>query len=151
MSLIIYTEKKYIPHNLKFININDSFFDVYTQLNDDDLCKDILLKIDKAEYNTPLTFLGRTKALGNLNKSMLSTGTKTLLNIINHPDKCFNVAECGNNALQFLPKIQKGNILWEMPAIAYCGTADCDIILNGIQYYNFYKLLHDIEVSYDRV
>lgn len=151
MSLIIYTEKHNIPCNLKFININDSFFDVYTQLSDDDLCKEILLKIDKAEYNTPFTFFGRTKILGNLNKSMLSTGTKTLLNIINHPDICFNVAECGNNALQFLPKIQNGNILWEMPAVAYCQEADCNIILNGVQYHDFYELLHDIEVKYDRV
>ncbi|MDE7307768.1 MAG: DUF4869 domain-containing protein [Lachnospiraceae bacterium] len=63
------------------------------------------MKIDKAEYTTSLTFLERTNILGNLNKSMLSTETKTLLNIINHPDICFNVAECGNNALQFLPKI----------------------------------------------
>lgn len=38
--------------------------------------------------------------------------------------------------IQFLPKIRNGNILWKMPAIAYC-----DIILNGVLYHDFYQLL----------
>lgn len=47
------------------------------------------------------TFYGRTANYGSLRKDYLSSGTKTLLNIISHPDKCFDVCECGGNVLSF--------------------------------------------------
>ena len=98
MPLIVYTNKKDVEDSGKdLIMINDLFFDAETVLKNSELVSKILEDIDKAKYNSDLTFIGRTKELGALNKSMLSTGTKTLLNIIQHPDKCFNVCECGNN------------------------------------------------------
>ena len=86
----------------------------------------------------------RTKELGALNKNMLSTGTKTLLNIIQHPDKCFSVCECGNNALSLLPLITEGSIYWSIPVVAYNGDSACDIICNGKEYKDFYEFLESI-------
>ncbi len=41
----------------------------------------------------------------------LSTGSKILLNLYRYPELCFNVMECGDNALELLAGIKKDNIL----------------------------------------
>lgn len=141
MALNIYTDKNLVPKDKKIIDFNDSFFDVFTTISNYDLVRSILYKVDKAEYHSSKTFIGRTKELGALNKSMLSTGTKTLLNIIEHPDKCFNTIECGSNALSFIPLIKDGNIIWKVPVLVTIPSIDCNIILNNNkQFNNFYDL-----------
>ena len=144
MSLNIYrTVREFTGQNV--VIDNDSFFDAMTCLNKTPLIAYILEKIDKAHVNSELTFIGRTKALGALNKSMLSTGTKTLINIIQHTDKCFDITECGLNALQIIPKIHTGNIIWRYPLISYSGEEDCDISYKGKTYRDFYDFLDIIE------
>lgn len=69
---------------------NDTYFDGHTELDSGDMCAGILKVIDKAVYNSPATFIGRDPSLGALYKQHLSTGTKTLLNVLNHPDKCLS-------------------------------------------------------------
>ncbi len=145
MALVVYTDKKDIENSGKdLVMINDLFFNYDTVLEDSELVRFILSTIDKASYNSSLTFIGRTKELGALNKNMLSTGTKTLLNIIQHPDKCFSVCECGNNALSLLPLITEGSIYWSIPVVAYNGDSACDIICNGKEYKDFYEFLESI-------
>ncbi len=102
---------------------------------------EILKTVDKAEFNSSQTFVRKTKELGALNKSMLSTGTKTLINIIQHPEICFNVEECGNNALQFITRIYQGIILWQSPFLAYYGNKECDIVYHGKSFNDFYEFL----------
>lgn len=143
MSLKIYMAKSDIPEEVRLIEINDTFFDVMTSLSDTPLVRKILSEIDNAQYASPLTFVGRNPEWGQLNKSMLSTGAKTLLNIIGHPDKCFNVCECGNNALQLIPEIKAGNIYWQDPIVAYAGDGECDIVLHGKHYTDFFELLQE--------
>ena len=127
------------------ILINDLFFDTDTVLKNTDFTNIVLNTIDEASYHSPFTFIGRTKELGALNKNMLSTGTKTLLNIEGHPEKCFNVCECGNNALSLLPLLKNGCIFWENPAVAYDGAKECDILLDGVaRYTDFYKFLEGV-------
>lgn len=142
MCLHIYTKKSEVPKNLKLILNNDRFFDSRTSLDTSELCTDILKTVDEAIYASPTSFIGREKHLSGLNKNCLSTGTKTLLNIISNPDLCFTVVECGQNALDFLPQIRDGHILWEMPVLAYAGEEDCDIEFKGKRYTNFYDLLN---------
>ena len=145
MALTIYTDIKDIEKVGKdLILINDLFFDSDTNLNDSELTDKILITIDKASYNSELTFIGRTKELGALNKNMLSTGTKTLLNIIHHPDKCFSVCECGNNVLSLLPLITDGCLYWSIPVVTYEGDPTCDIVCNGKRYNNFYEFLESV-------
>lgn len=123
---------------------NDSFFDVYTDLTNSSIAVDILMGVDEARFNSDVTFVGRTPDVGALNKMCLSTGTKTLLNIIQHPDVCFDVSECGINALQFIPRIKDGIIIWRFPLIPYRGKKDCDILYEGILYSNFSDFLNVI-------
>ncbi len=144
MSLNIYTSVSDIPSGMKYIKINDVFFNTRTQLMDDEFTKRVLDKIDKAEYVNSMFFSGRTKELGNINKNNLSTGTKVILNIHNNPNICFDVRECGNNVLKMLPLIHEGNILWENPVISYSGDKDCDIIFKGKVYNDFYELIGDL-------
>lgn len=74
------------------------------------MCAGILKVIDKAVYNSPATFIGRDPSLGALYKQHLSTGTKTLLNVLSHPDKCFSTIECGYNAISYMLNFNQGNV-----------------------------------------
>lgn len=145
MGLKIYISVDEVPSGIRVVSNNDLFFNARTLLSDTDLVSDILSVIDKAKYSSDLTFTGRTKELGALNKSMLSTGTKTLLNIISYPDRCFNVVECGNNALQFIPKITEGHILWELPVVVCRNRIECDIDYRGRHYADFHEFLAQVE------
>lgn len=140
MCLKIYTDKKDIPKDMMFINYNDLFFAGETLLNND-ISNEIMKRVDKATYSSPHTFVGRDKQLGNLSKGLLSTGCKTLLNIAKNPDKCFDVTECGPNALSILPLITEGNILWEVPVLHYRGNTSCDITIHDKHFTDFREFL----------
>lgn len=150
MSLNIYTDRKFVPSDMEIIDISDTYFNVFTNLLDDEFVNTVLREIDKAKYNSELTYISRVPEVGALNKITLSTGTKTLLNIVSHPDMCFNVVECGDNALRLLAKITEGNILWEDPFLIYAEYKDCDILVNGKnRYTDFTEFLDSFEDEED--
>ena len=141
MSLCIYTSTKDVPDYLgRVINYNDLYFDGQ-DLKDSALVRKVLAAVDKAEYVSPAMVLGRDKDLGALNKSCLSTGCKTLLNIILSPLKCFDVVECGVNVLQLLPIVTSGHVLWKEPVLPRVIIQDCDITYQGVVYHNFVDFL----------
>ena len=140
MSLRIYTNRKEIPKEIDIIDYNDKFFDG-TTLKDDKLSKYIMNKIDKAQYSSEHTFIGRDETLGKLNKNHLSTGCKTLLNIVGNPDKCFDIVECGQNALSLLHLIKNGNVLWRNPILHFVGNAECDILIDDKHFTDFRSFL----------
>lgn len=94
MSLNVYLTREEV-NNLTIIRKNDEYFNGMTELKDCDFVSKVLKNIDKAKRVSDLTFVGRTEYLGALNKSCLSTGTKTLLNIYSHPNKCFDDVSVG--------------------------------------------------------
>lgn len=141
MCLTVYRDRSSVPSNVRIVDVNDSYFDARTLLKNTALEKEILKTIDKAECSSPLTFIGRDKRLGSLNKSCLSTGSKTLLNIISNPDVCFNVCECGNNALKFIPKMRSGIVLWKRPFILADDNEPCDIEIEGRHFTDLYSFL----------
>ncbi len=147
--LKIYNTKELIPVNI--IHSNDAYFDSFTALANDEFTKLVLDKIDHAEYASPNTFISRTSDLGQLNKSMLSTGTKTLLNIRSHSDKCFDVCECGYNILSLLPMVSEGMIYWETPAAILTEEVDdCDILFNNRSlFHSFSDFLNYILYEYE--
>ena len=130
MSLKIYTKKESIPSHLKYVNYNDKFF-ASVELIDTPIHNNALRIIDKATYNSKDTFIGRDKSLGALNKSFLSTGCKTILNIASNPNICFDVIECGQNALNCLTMLTQGHILWTYPVLITDTNSECDIEING--------------------
>lgn len=144
MSLTIFTKKEDIPKNIKLVEQNDAYFNLYTKLHNTELENEILKVIDKAEFASEKTFIGRSKSFGGLYKECLSTGTKTLLNILNHKDVCFSLLECGDNAIDMLPRITEGYVFWENPITVYLGEEDCEVEYRGRSYTNFYDVLKDI-------
>ncbi len=143
--LKVYRAPDDVPNGIRIVRDNDEYFNYNTLLQDNALTRDILSTIDKAEYISELTILGRTKSLGALNKQVLSTGTKTLLNILGSSSDCFDLRECGDNVLRFLPRVTDGHVIWDMPCLAYCGDPDCDIEYKGKRYRDFYEFLGTVE------
>jgi hypothetical protein len=141
MSLKVYAAREEVPEGIEIIDYNDDFFNANTLLNNSEFEKVVLSSIDKARFQSAETFIGRTERFGGLSTFMLSTGSKTLLNIEKNPNICFNVCECGNNALCLLPLLSKGNVLWENPVAVYRGSGKCDIEYKGKKFTNFYNLL----------
>lgn len=132
MSLRVFMFKDEIPRGT-YVHCNDDFFDSNTSLADTQLCRRVLSEIDKAVFVSPVMFTGRTEGYGNLRKDYLSSGTKTLLNIISYPDKCFDVCECGNNVLELLPELTTGMIFWPIPVLIDVDRS-CDIIVGRHHY-----------------
>lgn len=148
MCVNVYTAVDQIPAGIQLIRNNDVYFDNMTNLNDDSISRMIMKTSDRAKYHSPLTFIGRDPSLGALNKDFLSTGAKTLLNILQHSDKCFDVCECENNALCLLTKIKSGNILWSAPIMAYFDDdPSCSFNFQGKLYTNVFDFL---EVTCER-
>lgn len=137
MSLAVYLSRKEIPAGMPVVDRNDVYFNGYTTLGTSDFEQSVLLGVDQAVRISDYTFRGRTAALGALNKSCLSTGTKTLLNIYQNSDICFSLVECGDNALDYLGDLHDGNVLWEHPFF-YLGRDDesCDIICRDRHFEN---------------
>ena len=48
----------------------------------------------------------------------LSTGCKTVLNVMYNPDKVFDIRECGDNALDVLYALENGKVFCEYPVIS---------------------------------
>jgi hypothetical protein len=126
---------------MRYIKCNDAFFDEDGIIGDDLFCKDIIKDIDGAEYVDNYMFKGRFDKFGNLDKIHLSTGAKTALNIYQNPNICFDVCECGNNALCKILKIKEGNILWETPVALFRGDPDCDINFKDVNYKSIFEFL----------
>ena len=88
MSLKVY-ERGTQPVNT--IVSNDAFFNSRTSLDNTEKVRELLLKIDDAVWLSPETFLcNKHKEWGGIFKNNLSTGMKTVLNIIAYKDVCFD-------------------------------------------------------------
>lgn len=144
MSLKVITDSTELKkNNIKVVNYNDIFFQSVS-LENNDLTEKIMSTIDKAHYSSKDTFTGRDESLGRLNKSLLSTGCKTLLNIAYNPNTCFDVRECGPNALEALKFIDNGMIFWENPILFLTKEEDCNIEYNNKQYSKFGDFLNEV-------
>lgn len=135
--LYIYSDKDTIPKDKKYIDCNDIFFNTKTTLSDGELVPYILQKIDGAKKYSDLTFIPRNEKLGSLYKEFLSTGCKTLLNIISYNNYCFDLVECGNNVLHLLPyismNVKQASVFWR----DYCfpfDSIDCNFMYDGVEF-----------------
>jgi hypothetical protein len=108
--LKIYSKAENLPkpvvtsHNEVFFRRNFRFADLSP------LDFDVIENIDNALIYKDDTF---KTPFGLTQIKNLSTGCKTVLNAIHNPDKVFNFAECGGNALSELVRV--------------CTLMDCDI------------------------
>lgn len=151
--LTVYVRKDEVPEDLQIIVYNDAYFNNHTFIGNTPLERKILKSIDGAEYINSKVFKSRFVTEGNIPKKFLSTGSKTLINIINHPEICFITKECGNNALNFLPEISQkcsGSILMENWLFSCNENYACDFCYKGKKYQRIVEFIKAVkEELYD--
>ena len=109
----IYTEKK---NSKNWILKNDLYFNLNTA-NEEMSEKEVKLiqQVDEARLTTD-KHIETKYGLGTIRN--LSSGCKTLLNIIKHPDKVVCVEECGPNVPKFIFAMDHIKIYMSRPSLA---------------------------------
>ena len=114
MSLNIYINESSIPSTLTYVFNNDALFE-YDWLNKAILKgnKVVLKVMQDIDGAKSVDGLEMTDRFGNKNISTvhLSTGAKTIINIINHQNYCISLIECGTNAVRRALQLKEGTIL----------------------------------------
>lgn len=105
------------------------FFDLNTILENLPLVKEFMYSIDGAKYLDEEGFISNKGV--TLSRVCLSTGCKTVLNILLNPDRCFDTLGCGSNAMFECLKVQNGIILWRGDFYKSEYEATCDILYRG--------------------
>ncbi len=131
----IYTEKK---DSKDWIIKNDLFFNLNTS-NEEMTDKEIALikQVDNAKLTSD-KHIETKYGLGTIRN--LSSGCKTLLNIVKHPEKVVCVEECGPNVLKVIFTMDHIKIymsrptLTEIPDNAMIRFNDSDIVTGGAGY-----------------
>ena len=131
----LYTERK---DSKDWIFYNDLYFNLNTG-NEDMSQKeiDLIQQVDEAKLK-PDKHIETKYGLGTIRN--LSSGCKTLLNIVKHPDKVVNVEECGPNVLRIIFTMDNIKIymsrptLFDIPDDAKIRFNDSDIVTGGRGY-----------------
>ena len=131
----IYTEKK---NSKNWILKNDLYFNLNTA-NEEMSEKEVKLiqQVDEARLTTD-KHIETKYGLGTIRN--LSSGCKTLLNIIKHPDKVVCVEECGPNILKMIFQMDNIKIYMSRPGFtdipkdAKLRFNDCEIVTGNIGY-----------------
>ena len=116
--ITIFKNKKDIPGDMNYVELNDVFFNQNTVSRLDDRANVIVKKIDDSkligQYRMESKFNGVT-----LDIDCLSTGCKTVLNVLYFPDKVFCLKECGDNALEVLYRLENGAVYSDYAIIPF--------------------------------
>ena len=116
--ITIFKNKKDIPDNIEYVELNDVFFNQNTVLKIDERAGTIVEKIDASKligkYRMESKFNGVV-----LDIDCLSTGCKTVLNVMYFPDKVFCIKECGDNALEVLYGLDAGSVYSDYAVIPF--------------------------------
>lgn len=107
--ITIFKNKKDIPQDMEYIELNDIYFNQNTALRLEDKAEKIVETIDGAKLISRFRISSKFNDIV-LDIDKLSAGCKTVLNVLYNPDKVFCLKECGNNALEILYGFSKGNV-----------------------------------------
>lgn len=113
--ITVYKKK---TNKIELISLNDIYFNKKTVELLDERANEIIKQIDHSEMINKYQIKSRFDNLC-LNIDKLSTGCKTVLNIIYNPDKCFDIRECGDNALDVIYSLSQGNVYCDYPLISF--------------------------------
>ena len=112
MALNIYVDTEDIPKSLKVIRFNDNQFDYdLDSMKIDKNIEKLMYIIDGSRYIPDGNGSMRTRYGDLLKLSYLSTGCKTAINIYNHPNEIVDCIECGDNAINEILSLNRGNII----------------------------------------
>ncbi len=116
--LTIYKNKKDIPTDKEYVELNDLFFNMNTSFLLDDRAKVIIRDVDSSEMISRYKI--RSRFNGDvLNTDKLSTSCKTVLNVMYYPDKVFCLKECGEEAVEILFAFKKGAVYSDYAMIPF--------------------------------
>lgn len=116
--ITIFKDKKDIPQDIEYVELNDLFFNQNTVSRMDERAEKIIATIDNARLITNYKICSRFDEIA-LDIDKLSSGCKTILNVVYYPDKVFCLKECGNNALEVLYGLEEGYVYSEYALIPF--------------------------------
>jgi hypothetical protein len=116
--ITIYKDKKDIPQNKEYVELNDVFFNKNTVMVLDDKAIQIVEQIDGAKLDGKYKIKSKFNDV-TLDVDCLSTGCKTVLNVLYFPEKVFCLKECGDNALAVLYALEKGSVYSDYAVIPF--------------------------------
>ena len=114
----IYKNKSDIDDKDRLIELNDVFFNKFTSALIDNKAKEYITKIDGAVLVSKYKIKSKFGDM-IIDIDKLSSGCKTVLNILYNPDKIFSINECGDNALEIVYSLDKGNVYSEYAMIPF--------------------------------
>ena len=116
--ITLFKIKKDIPDDMHYVELKDVYFNQNTVSVLDDRAGAIVEKIDASrligKYKIESKFNGVT-----LDIDCLSTGCKTVLNVLYFPEKVFCLKECGDNALEVLYSLEAGTVYSDYAIIPF--------------------------------
>ena len=101
--ITIFKNKKDIPQEMEYIELNDIYFNQNTSSKLDDKAKNIIETIDGAKLISKYRIQSKFDEI-ILDIDKLSAGCKTVLNVLYNPDKVF----CPKEVCTFTTSISKG-------------------------------------------
>lgn len=107
--ITIYKNKKDIPQDMEYIELNDVYFNQKTASILDERAEKIIEEIDGSMRVGKYKIRSRFDDI-IIDIDKLSAGCKTALNVLYNPDKIFCLKECGNNALEVVYSLEQGNV-----------------------------------------
>ena len=116
--ITIFKNKRDIPQDKEYVELNDIFFNQNTAGKLDGKAAKFIEQIDDSKLLSKYKIRSRFEDI-TLNTDQLSTGCKTVLNIFYYPDKVFCLKECGNNALEIVYGFEKGFVYSEYSMIPF--------------------------------
>ena len=140
----IYTEKK---DSKDWILQNDLYFNLNTgneEMSQKEV--DLIRQIDGAKL-TPDKHIETKYGIGTIRN--LSSGCKTLLNLVKHSDKVVNVEECGPNVLKIIFTMDNIKIYMSRPDDANIRFNDSDIVTGGRGYSMWWSKEYERRASDD--
>lgn len=116
--ITIFKDKKDIPGDMEYVELNDLFFNQNTVSFIDKQAEEIIDILDNSKLISKYKIYSRFDEI-TLDIDRLSTGCKTVLNILYYPDKVFCLKECGNNALEVIYHFETGFVFSEYALIPF--------------------------------
>lgn len=116
--ITIYKNRKNIPKDKEYVELNDLFFNKNTAMLLDSRAGKWMEQIDGAVQEGKFKIRSKFNQ-ATLDVDCLSTGCKTLLNLVYFPDKVFCMKECGDNVLEAIYTLEQGNVYSDYAMIPY--------------------------------
>ena len=116
--ITIFKNKKDIPRDVEYVELNDIYFNQNTARKLDERAQKVIGIIDEAKLISKYKISSKFSDIV-LDVDKLSVGCKTVLNVLYNPNKVFCLKECGNNALEVLYNLEEGNVYSDYAMIPF--------------------------------